>query len=83
MPDVSIGSHLIRPRPEWIDWDDYAEREIDHISREMLAVEGKDPTQVAAVWRCYLREGRLLECFGRHIGWRQPNEHGGYGHTPR
>jgi hypothetical protein len=32
-PDGSIGSYSIRPLPEWIDWDDYTEQKIHHISR--------------------------------------------------
>lgn len=47
-PDGAIESHLILPLADWQDWDDYAEREIHHISREMLTAEGKDPAWVAA-----------------------------------
>ena len=40
-------SHLIRPAPGWMDWDDEAEA-IHHISRERLASEGKAHGDVAA-----------------------------------
>lgn len=48
MPDGSIENHLIRPRTEWVDWNEYAEREIHHISRAMLTADGKDAVWVAA-----------------------------------
>jgi hypothetical protein len=47
-PDGSIESHLIRPHWSWTDWDDYAEREIHHISHETLRIEGESPREVAA-----------------------------------
>ena len=39
-------SHLIRPAPKWLDWDEEAEA-IHHISRETLAREGELHEQVA------------------------------------
>jgi hypothetical protein len=43
--DGSIESYLIKPEPEWIDWDEYVETEIHHISRKQLE-EGKSVSWV-------------------------------------
>src|SRR5205085_11481442 len=45
--DGSIESHLIRPHWSWTDWDDYAEGEIHHISRDVLRAEGRPAKEVA------------------------------------
>lgn len=39
-------SFLIRPAPQWLHWDDYAEKHIHHISRESLQ-EGIDVREAA------------------------------------
>ena len=45
--DGRSESHLIRPAPEWTDWDDAAEA-IHHIPRETLLAEGMPHDAVAA-----------------------------------
>lgn len=49
-----IESYLIRPEPEWTDWDDYAENEIHGISREQLFDEG-----MPAEWIVGRMQGKL------------------------
>ncbi len=49
-------SHLIRPTPEWTDWDEEAEA-IHGISRETLAGEGRPHDLVAA---------RMIEALSDH-----------------
>src|SRR4051812_36508491 len=58
-PDGSIESYLIRPHWSWTDWDDYAEREIHHISRDTLRAEGRPATEVATRMNEAL-DGRVL-----------------------
>jgi hypothetical protein len=44
--DGSCGSHLIRPAPDWTDWDPAAQA-VHGLSRERLLVEGEPHDQVA------------------------------------
>lgn len=41
-----IHSSLIRPVASWVEWNDYAESHIHHISRQQLQDEGKPPSEV-------------------------------------
>lgn len=41
-----VHSYLIRPYAIWTDWDDYAETQIHHISREQLMDEGLPADEV-------------------------------------
>lgn len=41
---ANFDSFLITPHPEWKHWDDYAEQEIHHISRDMLREFGISPS---------------------------------------
>lgn len=43
-----VESHLIRPEPQWVHWDDAAERDAHHISRRTLEAEGKPAAWVAS-----------------------------------
>lgn len=54
--DGSAEAHLIRPVPEWTDWDASAEA-IHKINRETLLTEGEPHDQVAR---------RVLEALGHH-----------------
>jgi DNA polymerase III epsilon subunit-like protein len=54
--DGRSESHLIRPAPEWTDWDD-ASQAIHGISRETLASEGDPHDKVAA---------RMVEALSEH-----------------
>jgi len=45
--DGRSESHLIRPAPDWTDWDPVAEA-IHHIRREVLVCDGRDHGFVAA-----------------------------------
>nr|WP_246348856.1 transcriptional regulator [Sphingomonas aerophila] len=54
--DGRSESHLIRPAPEWTDWDD-ASQAIHGISRETLASEGESHDIVAA---------RMVEALSEH-----------------
>jgi hypothetical protein len=45
--DGTGEGHLIRPAPDWTEWDESAEA-IHHISREMLATESEPHEQVCA-----------------------------------
>lgn len=45
-PDGEIMSYLIKPEPDWVDWDDYAENYIHGISRAQLEAEGLPAVEV-------------------------------------
>ncbi len=45
-PTGKIESFLIKPEPDWTDWDDFAELAIHKISRDQLEAEGV-PASVA------------------------------------
>lgn len=45
-PDGVIMSYLIKPEPDWVDWDDYAENYIHGISRAQLEAEGLSAVEV-------------------------------------
>jgi hypothetical protein len=54
--DGERESHLIRPAPGWTDWDETSEA-IHHISRPMLAAEGRPHDEVAQ---------RMIDRLGGH-----------------
>ncbi|HEY4031575.1 MAG TPA: hypothetical protein VGM25_14615 [Caulobacteraceae bacterium] len=54
--DGGEETHLIRPAPDWTDWDASAEA-IHHIGRDQLLAEGEPHEQVAR---------RMLEVLGPH-----------------
>ena len=45
--DGTGEGHLIRPAPDWTEWDESAEA-VHHISRQMLAMDGEPHEQVCA-----------------------------------
>jgi hypothetical protein len=54
--DGAEESHLIRPAPDWTDWDAGAEA-MHHIGREDLMARGETPVEVA---------GRVLDVLAPH-----------------
>lgn len=67
LPDGSVTCRLIDPKgvAGWTDdrWDDYAEREIHRISRDLLSKKGLPPSQVAEMMNADL-EGKTVYCDG-------------------
>lgn len=67
LPNGSVTCHLIDPAgvEGWGDdrWDEYAEQEIHHISRDLLSKEGLPPVEVAEMMNAAL-EGETVYCDG-------------------
>jgi hypothetical protein len=62
MPDGRARCTLIRPEPEWIHWDEGAER-VHGIARGLLLRHGRSPTAVAQMLNDDL-SGQVVYCDG-------------------
>lgn len=60
-----VHSILIKPIPEWTDWSDYAEKEIHHISKQMLENCGVSPYEALSQLNSNFGSG-ILWCDGGH-----------------
>lgn len=60
-----VHSILIKPIPEWTDWNDYAEKEVHHITREMLEEHGVSPYEALSQLNANFGAG-ILWCDGGH-----------------
>lgn len=57
--DGSGEAHLIRPAPEWTEWDESAEA-VHHISRRMLETDGEPHAEVCSRMVALFETGTVL-----------------------